>query len=95
MAGRQKIRVCPALCKLFMKTYLFLGARVGACVPPCENDGRCRKNGSCKCRPGYYGKTCASHRNDIAEQSSSSTSKADKAQLIQRYLAAAGQQNRP
>jgi hypothetical protein len=74
---------------------LCLGA-IGACDPPCENGGRCRKNGSCKCRPGYYGKACQTHRNDIAGQTVAAHS-GRKAQLIQRYLAAAhgSQLNKP
>ena len=32
------------------------------CDPVCENGGRCRKSGRCKCLPGYYGPRCESRR---------------------------------
>ena len=37
-----------------LKKSIFLGI----CDPPCENGGRCRKSGKCKCPSGTRGKQC-------------------------------------
>ena len=60
------------------------------CEPECQNGGKCRKNGKCKCVPGFYGKMCEVQRTrlsyNIRKRKHIRKNRRNKANLVKQYL---------